>query len=63
MAKAKTPVTAAVVAVRVLSACALGPVNAVVDLTQDEAEHWKAAGVVDDDPDAVAYARSQQGAK
>jgi hypothetical protein len=57
MAKTKAPAT---VAVRVLVSCQLGAGDAVIELPAAEAEQYKACGMVDDHPDAVAYARSLQ---
>jgi hypothetical protein len=57
MAKTKAP---ARIAARVLAACQLGPGDAVVELSAEEAAQFKASGLVDDHPDAVAYARSLQ---
>ena len=46
------------VAVRVLVDCHLGRCGSVVELDQDEADRAVAESLVDDNPDAVAYALS-----
>ena len=51
---------AAAVDVRVLIDCAYGKCNAVASIPAAELSDAKAAGQVDDNPDAVEYARSLQ---
>lgn len=46
------------VPVRVLQDCAYGRCNAVADVPAVDLASAKAGGLVDDHPDAVAYARS-----
>ncbi len=52
-ARSRKPVFA-----RVLQACAYGAINAVAEVPADEIKAAKADGLVDDNPDAVAYAKS-----
>lgn len=57
----QTPLDATPVAVRVLTACNYGQANDVVEIPANEVDAAKSNGLVDDHPDAVAYARSLQG--
>ena len=54
----KKPDAGGAVRARVLTDCQLGTTNAVVELTAELAEQFTALGIVDSDPDAVAYAES-----
>jgi hypothetical protein len=48
------------VAVRVLVDCYLGRCGSVAELDPDDAERAVSESLVDDNPDAVAYALSEQ---
>jgi hypothetical protein len=59
MAKSKgAPPTQGLVKARVISDCALGKIDDVVELTPEMAEAAKSVGNIDDHADAVAYAES-----
>lgn len=52
------PEVVALVKVRVLTQCIYGPANAVASLLPEEVESAQNSGLIDSDPDAVAYAES-----
>lgn len=56
MAKQKNE--ADLIKARVLLSCPLGPAGSVVELPADEIAEGETAGMLDSNPDAVAYAES-----
>jgi hypothetical protein len=54
----KKPNVAGAVRARVLTTCQLGNADDVVDVPAELVDQFLAIGVIDTDPDAVAYAES-----
>lgn len=54
----ETSIGPAVVKVRILTNCAFGQVDTVQTLSAEDAQQAVAAGLADDNPDAVAYAET-----